>query len=128
MNAQPHVFKGQPLMLARVWAHECHRVWLDRLLFPEDIEAYMGFMKNAIKQFPSDLKEELIFEEPLVFTSFVSLCKGHEATYMHIVDMDDLKRVLDEKMAEYNENVGSLDLVLFSIACEHISRIARIID
>lgn len=128
MNAQPHIFKGQPLMLARLWAHECHRVWLDRLLFPEDIEAYMGFMKNAIKQFPSDLKEELIFEEPLLFTSFVSLCKGHEATYAHIIDMDDLKRILDEKMAEYNENVAALDLVLFSIACEHISRIARIID
>ena len=47
---------------------------------------------------------------------------------MHIVDMDDLKRVLEEKMAEYNENVASMDLVLFSIACEHISRIARIVD
>jgi dynein heavy chain len=42
--------------------------------------------------------------------------------------MDDLKRVLEEKMAEYNENVASMDLVLFSIACEHICRIARIID
>jgi dynein heavy chain len=36
--------------------------------------------------------------------------------------------VLEEKMGEYNENVASMDLVLFSIACEHIARIARIID
>jgi len=64
----------------------------------------------------------------MLFTSFVSACKGHEATYMQIIDMDDLKKVLEEKMAEYNENVASMDLVLFSIACEHISRIARIID
>lgn len=42
--------------------------------------------------------------------------------------MDDLKRVLETKMEEYNENVASMDLVLFSIACEHICRIARIIS
>jgi dynein heavy chain len=58
MNSQNHVFKGQPLMFARLWAHECHRVWLDRLLFPEDIEAYMGFMNAALKNFPGDLKAE----------------------------------------------------------------------
>jgi hypothetical protein len=72
MNAQPHVFKGNPLMLARLWAHECNRVWLDRLLFPEDIEAFNGFMTGALKNFPGDMKPEMIFEEPLVFTSFVS--------------------------------------------------------
>lgn len=128
MNAQPHVFKQNPLMLARLWAHECNRVWLDRLLFPEDVEKYNAFMLAALKNYPGDMKPEQIFEEPLVFTGFVSACKGHEATYMHIIDMDDLKRVLEEKMAEYNENVASMDLVLFSIACEHIARIARIID
>lgn len=110
-----------------MWAHECHRVWLDRLLFPEDIESYMNMMRAGIKQFP-DMKEELIFEEPLIFTSFVSACKGHEAAYMTIKDMEDLRVVLEKKMEEYNENVGSMDLVLFGIACEHITRIARIID
>lgn len=127
MNAQAHIFKGQPLQLVRMWAHECHRVWLDRLLFPEDVDAYMNMMRVGIKQFP-DMKEELIFEEPLVYTSFVAACKGHEATYMSIKDMEDLRTVLEAKMAEYNENVGSMDLVLFGIACEHITRIARIID
>jgi dynein heavy chain len=127
MNAQAHIFKGQPLQLVRMWAHECHRVWLDRLLFPEDVDAYMNMMRAGIKQFP-DMKEEVIFEEPLVYTSFVAACKGHEATYMSIKDMEDLRNVLEAKMAEYNENVGSMDLVLFGIACEHITRIARIID
>jgi len=42
----------------RLWVHECHRVWLDRLIFPEDVEAYMGFMKAALKNFPGDMKEE----------------------------------------------------------------------
>jgi hypothetical protein len=41
-------------------------------LFPEDIEAFNGFMTGALKNFPGDMKPEMIFEEPLVFTSFVS--------------------------------------------------------
>jgi dynein heavy chain len=127
MNAQPHIYRGQPLQLVRLWAHECHRIWLDRLLFPEDVEGYMNMMRAGIKQFP-DMPEAVIFEEPLVYTSFVSSCKGHEASYMSIKDMDDLRTVLETKMAEYNENVASMDLVLFNIACEHITRIARIID
>jgi len=58
MCAQPHIYRSQPLQLVRLWVHECHRVWLDRLIFPEDVEAYMGFMKGALKNFPGDMKEE----------------------------------------------------------------------
>jgi dynein heavy chain len=31
-------------------------------------------------------------------------------------------------MEQYNENVGALDLVLFDVAMQHITRIARIVD
>jgi dynein heavy chain len=36
--------------------------------------------------------------------------------------------VLEEKLLAYNEQVASMDLVLFSLACQHITRIARIVD
>jgi len=39
-----------------------------------------------------------------------------------------LSQVLNEKMEQYNENVGALDLVLFDVAMQHITRIARIVD
>jgi dynein heavy chain, axonemal len=110
-----------------MWAHECHRVWLDRLIFEEDRETYMNFMRNAIKEF-NDVKEEHIFEEPLLYTSYVSACEGHEAAYLPIKGMDHLKGVLEAKLEEYNETVASMNLVLFDAAMEHISRIARIIS
>lgn len=84
-------------------------------------------MTNACKEFP-DFKPEAIFAEPLIFTNFISVSKGHEAAYLNVKDMDDLKSVLENKLAEYNENVATMDLVLFSIACEHITRICRIIE
>jgi len=93
----------------------------------EDVNKYMEFMNNGCKEF-TDFKTEAIFAEPLIYTNFVSVAKGHEMAYLNIKDMDDLKDVLEQKLAEYNENVAVMDLVLFSIACQHICRIARIID
>ena len=104
MLAQPGLYKGQEGAdsLVRLWVHECHRVWDDRLLFPEDRELYMGFMKGALKEF-QDVKEDDAFADPLIFTSFVAACEGHEATYVHIKSTEHLKGVLEGKLEEYNE-------------------------
>jgi len=99
--------------LVRMWAHECHRVWLDRLLFEEDVAAYMNFMRNGLKELV-EFKEELVFEEPLIYTSFAAMCKGHEASYKPIADMDELRGILEAKLEEYNEAISVMDLVLFN--------------
>lgn len=72
----------------------------------------MGFMRNSIKEF-GDFKEEAIFEEPLLYTSYVAMCQGHEATYLPVKEMADLKVTLEAKLEEYNEVVARMDLVLF---------------
>ena len=113
--------------MIRLWAHECHRVWRDRLIFDADVDLYMVYMRNAIKQFP-DFSEEAIFSEPLMYTSYVATCNGHEAAYLPVKSYESLKGVLEAKLEEYNETVASMNLVLFDQAMEHISRIARIID
>ena len=113
--AVPQHYKGNPLGLVRMWAHECHRVWHDRLIFDVDREAYMNFMRAGIKDF-TDMKEEAIFEEPLIYTSYVALCNGHEATYLPVAEMVQLKNVLEAKLEEYNEVVARMDLVLFDQA------------
>ena len=84
-------------------------------------------MANGLKEF-SDFKPEDIHEEPLIYTSYVAACEGHEPSYMPIKGMDHLKGILEAKLEEYNEQVASMNLVLFDQAMEHISRIARIID
>lgn len=42
-----------------MWVHECHRVWLDRLLFPEDIAAYNRFMEVGMKELIEFKADEL---------------------------------------------------------------------
>ena len=68
--AQPNLYKADPLGVVRMWAHECHRVWRDRLITDQDVDMYMNFMANGIKEFP-DMKAEEIFAEPLLYTSYV---------------------------------------------------------
>jgi dynein heavy chain len=126
MLAQPTSYKQNPTGLVRMWAHECHRVWLDRLLFDEDVAMYMNYMRNGLKEL-TEYKDEVVFAEPLIYTSFISMCKGHEPSYKPVEDMNELKEVLENKLLEYNETVSTMDLVLFNQAMEHITRIARIV-
>jgi len=58
----------------------------------------------------------------------VTACKGNEPAYLPVSSMADLKQVLEAKLEEYNEHVASMNLVLFDVAMEHVSRIARIVD
>lgn len=124
--AEPSLYRNQPERLYRLWLHECHRVYLDRLLFEEDIALYMKFVNEAGKKF--DIKEDKLYEEPLLYTSFVSAAQGHEKAYLPVEEIDTLKKVLEDKLFEYNESYAAMDLVLFQQAMEHICRISRIID
>lgn len=125
--AQGPLYKGNPMGLIRMWAHECHRVWQDRLINEVDRNSYMGFMKTALREF-GDAKEEAVFEEPLIYTSYVTVAMGNEPAYLPVTGMDHLKEILERKLEDYNESNQRMDLVLFSAAMEHISRICRIID
>jgi len=87
----------------------------------------LGFMALGMKEF-TEFKPDDILEAPLLYTSYVSVCEGHEPLYKPIAGMDALKGILEAKLEEYNENIASMNLVLFDQAMEHISRIARIID
>jgi len=103
------------------------RIFHDRLIFDEDREAFMNFLRNGMKEF-SDYKEEVLLENPLIYTAFVAAAEGHEKSYLPIKGLEHLKGVLEQKLAEYNETVATMNLVLFDQAMEHICRICRIID
>lgn len=47
---------------------------------------------------------------------------------MAVTNLEELNKVLEEKLEEYSEQVVKMDLVLFTQAMEHVTRIARIID
>lgn len=63
----------KPLMLARLFTHESHRVYADRLVTEDEIEVFNGFFNEIVKKNlvgPSISAEDL-FEPYNVYTSFV---------------------------------------------------------
>ena len=115
LAAQPKDYNGKEIEVARLWAHECHRVWRDRLVVQEDLDQFNKTMSAGMKGalLNGEIDEKLVFAEPMIFTSFVDACKGHEASYRGVKDLEELSGVLNGKLEEYNENVAVLDLVLF---------------
>uniref|UniRef100_A0A0G4GMS7 Dynein-1, subspecies f n=1 Tax=Chromera velia CCMP2878 TaxID=1169474 RepID=A0A0G4GMS7_9ALVE len=112
----------------RLWIHENSRVFRDRLVADFDMQQFDDIVdKVAKKVFPEE-KPEQLFEEGNIYTSFVSAHGGNDKMYLPIKDMPDLRRVLQEKLTEYNETFAEMNLVLFDEAIQHVTRICRIID
>merc|ERR1719269_130460 len=128
-NSNPGLYKGGGVAkFARLWLHECERVFSDRLISASDETAMRGLFENAAKKHIQGVSPEELFVDGNIFTSFMSVIAGSDKMYMPIPDMAKLKKSLEEKLAEYNENFAAMELVLFKIAMEHICRICRIID
>ena len=128
LNTNANVFKDGAAKFARVWLHECYRVFSDRLVSAADQAELQAILeKVAGKHFGSIPKDDL-FSQPLIITSFVSQAQGNERFYLPAKDMPTLKKVVEDKLNEYNETFAAMNLVLFDDAIGHVCRICRITD
>ncbi|CAM9397550.1 unnamed protein product, partial [Discosporangium mesarthrocarpum] len=115
------------LWLYRLWAHECERVYSDRLVGKGELKMFSEILVDIGKKFLNEDPEE-VFAEPNIFTSFAVRTTDETPAYLPVPSMDLLKRVLEEKKKEYNEGHPIMDLVLFQQAMLHICRISRILQ
>ena len=117
----------KPVMLARLFTHESHRVYADRLVTEDEVETFTGVFNEIVKSglVGPLISAEDLFEPNNMFTNFVTTSDG---SYLPIPSMEKLKSVLDTKLVEYNDNNAIMDLVLFKQAILHIARINRIIQ
>jgi len=128
LNTNPNLYKDGPAKYARVWLHECLRVFSDRLVSVSDQTELLAILeKVAAKHFGTIPKEDM-FAQPLIMTSFVSQAGGNERQYLPVKDMPSLRTVMEAKLAEHNEQFAAMNLVLFDDAINHVCRISRITD
>jgi dynein heavy chain len=128
LTTKAELYKEGAIKFARVWVHECSRVWSDRLINPQDVSELQSiFEKVSSKHFVGVPKDEL-FAQPLMMTSFVSQAGGNERQYLLVKDAPSLKKVVEDKLGEYNEQYAAMALVLFEDAISHVCRISRITD
>lgn len=135
----------------KVWAHECIRVFQDRLIDSHDQLFFESLLKQKIKENFHQVWVIYIVMvgHSLSRTAFVGLVfalhlpeRGRLQTSLvrrilwtgkpifTKTDLDLLNRKTNEILSEYNQYYSSnrMDLVLFMNAIQHIMRIVRILQ
>lgn len=129
-----------PNTFIRLWIHEVHRVFCDRLINEEDGMIFLDQVKAIVKArfnvnfekvmavIDSDGDGLTTTEEmrSLFFGDYIS--RKAPRPYVAITDMNALEQVWKNYLEEYNAlSSRPMPLVLFRFAVEHLSRIARIL-
>lgn len=128
MLSTPNGYNKTPINITKLWIHECKRVFEDRMVFDEDIKVFREYMKEALIKNFGEEGVDYIADENNLFTTYISIHHGQEPAYLPIKDVAELKKVLEEKLEEYNDNKAQMNLVLFLQAMEHVCRIVRILN
>ena len=105
----------QPMMVARLWLHEVSRVYGDRLVSEQDCARFGEQALRTSQSFFEDLEQEALHARPLAYVTFASP-HSDEKTYLPLVDGARMRKLLEAKLLEYNEQHQRMDLVLFEQA------------
>jgi dynein heavy chain len=117
------------LMMARLWMHECERVFADRMISREDLDKFDEMLQGVLKKHLDSFGVDKISARPLIYTTFTTPGQSDdEHPFCGIQDEEKLNQIMEDKLREYNETNPVMDLVLFQMAVEHICRITRVID
>lgn len=128
LNTNAAFFKDGASKFVRVWLHECYRVFSDRLINTSDQGELQGILEKVAAKHFSNVPKDDLFSVPLIMTSFVSQAGGNERQYLPVKDMPQIKKVVEDKLNEHNEQYAAMNLVLFDDAINHVCRISRITD
>ncbi|XP_073510575.1 dynein axonemal heavy chain 2 isoform X2 [Phyllobates terribilis] len=112
--------------IARLWVHECIRVFSDRLVDSIDAEAFTGILSEKLGSlFDLTYHSLCPSKHPPVFGDFLR----EPPVYEDITDFTALKRFMMNQLQEQSQQPGATTkkLVLFTDAIQHVTRIVRVI-
>lgn len=118
----------EPNDLIRLWVHECSRVFKDRLVNKEDLSWFEACIGSQVqKHFKTKIDDVTDVKRSLIYADF-SDPRSVKKPYIEIDDVDALTRVVEGYLTDYNNiEKTQMNLVMFTAAIEHVSRINRII-
>lgn len=112
--------------IVRLWLHETHRVFGDKLTDDKDIDSFTKMQTDIVKKSFEEIDESIVFDKPNIFCHFAGGIG--EPKYMPITDWGILTKLLQEAMVSYNDLISAMNLVLFEDAMMHVCRINRILE
>jgi dynein heavy chain len=115
-----------PDTIIRLVAHECNRVFADRLMGSDDQTWFKNLLQDTIlKTFKRNYNEMMAARSNFnVFGDF-----SNDFKYIEVPSFPDLNKILLDQLEEYNNSPENtpMNLVLFQQAIEHVARILRVV-
>jgi len=128
---------GNDEQFIKLWAHECLRVFQDRLINLKDRADFKDMVAGKMKEKFKKEWDKIVTVKPLLFASFTPLIypdndtskKPWQDIYCELTDRSKVKKVAENSLSEFNMmfRAKKMDLVLFTDAIEHIVKIHRVI-
>lgn len=96
---------------AKLWLHECSRVFNDRLINEQDREFFQNLVKDLLKskfKINWNTKEIDLFNGPQqVMFSYILKLDAEDRLYEEITDKKKLFKTLEDKLSDYNITCSS---------------------
>eukprot|EP00392_Amoebophrya_sp_AT5.2_P003107 g3112.t1 len=110
--------------LVRCWAHECQRIFADRLINDQDKEAFGELLKEKMDEHFKKKWSVTVKNEPLIFVDFMNSKQIYEEVTSHT----DLIAKVQELLNDFNAVAKhQMNLVLFLNFVSHVSKIVRVL-
>jgi dynein heavy chain len=115
--------------LISLWAHECLRVFSDRLVSSEDRSFFADILREATDKFFPNQGKEITVGSNLMYGSFMKDGAPAGGNYELVDDYAALSKRMEDFLEDHNAVAHRpMSLVLFKNAIEHVARISRIIS
>ncbi len=111
--------------IARLFWHESTRVFGDRLTNPKDRAMLADLLKSEVETGLTLKVEDLFNAERIIFGDYMQ--GENERNYIQISNMKQLVARIEKYLEDYNSENKPMRLVMFLDACDHVSRICRVL-
>ena len=114
--------------MLRLWVHENTRVFGDRLINMEDSSLLKGLLDEEITKTFKIKLNDVYTSERVIFGDYMMGLDVDPRYYAPVPDMKDFLAKVEDYLEQYNDSVRNpMKLVMFLDACEHVSRISRVL-
>ncbi|KAJ1485019.1 hydrolytic ATP binding site of dynein motor region D1-domain-containing protein, partial [Baffinella frigidus] len=127
MMADAKKLGDDSLLLMRLWAHECTRIFRDRLTDDPDRKWFDALLKQLFTEVFKKQWDVAVPQEPVMFGDYM-IPGADPMLYAEVTDPAACRKVMEAVLDEYNSQTNKpMKLVMFMDAIGHVSRISRIL-
>lgn len=116
------------VQLLQLWFHENMRVFADRMINEEDKDVLKDLIFQQTEKEFRVTKVQVLDRERIVFGDYLFGNESDNRPYQIVDDLNKFVKRVEDYLEEFNSGAKvPMKLVMFLDACDHVSRICRVL-